>query len=143
MMVVVHPASSERRGLLAIGTVVVLLNAVGWGVLIAVVAPQDFQLGADGFGIGIGLTAFLLGARHAFDADHIAIIDNATRKRLGNKKWNKRVREVIAQLEPIFNYRRLYIGGGNARHVQTEGLPANVVIVDNLAGLLGGIKLWN
>lgn len=83
-MAIVCPASSDRGGLLAIGTVVVLLNAVGWGVLLAVVAPQDLQLGdAGGFGIGIGMTAFLLGARHAFDADHIAIIDNATRKLVG------------------------------------------------------------
>lgn len=70
-------------------------------------------------------------------------VDNATRKKVGNKKWNKRVREVIAQLEPIFNYRKLYVGGGNARHVVTDGLPENVQIVDNVAGLLGGIKLWS
>ena len=67
---------------------------------------------------------------------------NAERKRLGNRRWNKRVRQVIAQLEPVFNYRRLYVGGGNARYLAPEGLPANVVVVDNLAGLLGGIKLW-
>jgi polyphosphate glucokinase len=70
-------------------------------------------------------------------------IDNATRKKIGKKKWNKRVREVIAQVEPIFNYRKLYLGGGNARHVDTEALPENVQIVDNVAGLLGGIKLWS
>ena len=69
-------------------------------------------------------------------------VDNATRKEIGSKRWNKRVREVIAQVEPIFNYRKLYIGGGNARHVKTEGLPDNVQVVDNVAGLLGGIKLW-
>lgn len=69
-------------------------------------------------------------------------IDNATRKKIGNKRWNKRVREVIAQLEPIFNYRKLYVGGGNARRLKTEGLPENVQIVDNVAGLLGGMKLW-
>ncbi len=78
---------SDRSGLLAVGSVVVLLNVVGWGVLLAVVAPQNLQLGsAGGFGIGIGVTAFLLGARHAFDADHIAIIDNATRKLVGEDK---------------------------------------------------------
>jgi polyphosphate glucokinase len=69
-------------------------------------------------------------------------VDNATRKKIGNKRWNRRVREVIAQVEPIFNYRKLYLGGGNARHVKPEGLPENVQIVDNVAGLLGGIKLW-
>jgi len=68
---------------------------------------------------------------------------NAVRKRIGKKRWNKRVRDVIAQLEPIFNYRKLYVGGGNAKHIEPEGLPANVTLVDNLAGLLGGIKLWD
>ncbi|MCC6555102.1 MAG: ROK family protein, partial [Polyangiaceae bacterium] len=58
------------------------------------------------------------------------------------KRWNRRVREVVAQLEPIFNYRVLYIGGGNAKHLEREGLPENVRVVDNVAGLLGGIKLW-
>lgn len=78
---------TDRRGLLGIGAVVVLLNVAGWGVLFAVVAPQNLQLGSAGsFGVGLGLTAFLLGARHAFDADHIAIIDNATRKLVGEGK---------------------------------------------------------
>ena len=67
---------------------------------------------------------------------------NAVRKRIGKKRWNKRVREAIAELEPIFNYRRLYVGGGNAKHVDAAELPANVTLVDNVAGLLGGIKLW-
>ncbi len=69
-------------------------------------------------------------------------VSNAERKRIGNKRWNRRVREVVAQLEPIFNYRVLYIGGGNAKHLEREGLPENVRVVDNVAGLLGGIKLW-
>jgi polyphosphate glucokinase len=69
-------------------------------------------------------------------------IANRVRKRIGNQRWNKRVRAMIAQLEPIFNYRRLYIGGGNARHLETDRLPENVTVVDNMAGLLGGIKLW-
>ena len=63
---------------------VVLLNVVGWGVLILAVAPQNFSLGSSGvYGVGLGVTAFLLGVRHAFDADHIAVIDNTTRKLVG------------------------------------------------------------
>lgn len=69
-------------------------------------------------------------------------VSNAARKRVGNERWNKRVRRVIAQLDPIFNYRRLYIGGGNARHLDASRLPPNVTVVENAAGLLGGIKLW-
>ena len=70
--------------MVAMALVVVTLNVLGWGVLIAVVAPQRFEVGSAGvFGIGLGVAAFLLGARHAFDADHIAAIDNTTRKLVG------------------------------------------------------------
>ena len=53
----------------------------------------------------------------------------------------ERLRKAIAQLEPIFTYRVLYVGGGNARKIEGK-LPANVKIVDNVAGLLGGVRLW-
>ena len=62
--------------------------------------------------------------------------------RIGKKKWNKRVREMIEQVVPIWNPSRLYLGGGNAKHVKFE-LPDNVELVSNVAGLLGGIALWN
>lgn len=66
---------------------IVALNVVGFGLLFAVIAPQHFTL-ADGsiFGVGLGLTAYTLGMRHAFDADHIAAIDNSTRKLIGEGK---------------------------------------------------------
>ena len=83
-MDVMRAGRADRRTLAGIGAVVVVLNVVGWGVLLAVVVPREFQLGdAGALGIGVGVTAFLLGARHAFDADHIAIIDNTTRKLVG------------------------------------------------------------
>jgi len=59
---------------------IALLHIAGWGALIVVVAPQHLSVGATAFGVGIGLTAYMLGVRHAFDADHIAAIDNTTRK---------------------------------------------------------------
>ncbi|HET9621628.1 MAG TPA: ROK family protein [Kofleriaceae bacterium] len=63
-------------------------------------------------------------------------------KRVGKKKWNKRVAKVIAQIQPVWNPRKLYLGGGNAKHL-TIALPANVTITPNVAGLLGGIVLWH
>jgi high-affinity nickel-transport protein len=67
-----------------VGGVVALLHIVGWGVLVIGVAPQHITLGSAGvFGVGLGVTAYLLGVRHAFDADHIAVIDNTTRKLVG------------------------------------------------------------
>jgi high-affinity nickel-transport protein len=63
------------------------LHVVGFGLLILVVAPHHFKLGAAGtFAIGTGITAYTLGLRHAFDADHISAIDNTTRKMMSEGK---------------------------------------------------------
>lgn len=62
--------------------------------------------------------------------------------RVGKKKWNRRVEKVIAQIQPVWNPRHLYLGGGNAKHLTIE-LPANITITPNVAGLLGGIVLWH
>jgi nickel/cobalt transporter (NiCoT) family protein len=57
------------------------LHVAGFLTLIALVAPKRYGIGASGtFTIGIGVTAYTLGLRHAFDADHISAIDNTTRK---------------------------------------------------------------
>jgi high-affinity nickel-transport protein len=60
--------------------IIVALHVIGWGTLILVVDPAHLSIGDKAFGVGIGLTAYTLGLRHAFDADHIAAIDNTTRK---------------------------------------------------------------
>jgi nickel/cobalt transporter (NiCoT) family protein len=63
------------------------LHVVGWGTLILVVAPAHYRVGTAGvFGIGLGITAYTLGMRHAFDADHIAAIDNTTRKLMADRQ---------------------------------------------------------
>jgi polyphosphate glucokinase len=74
--------------------------------------------------------------------DYEDLLGNAARKASGNKKWNKRFRKCVAQMEALFNYDRLFVGGGNTKHLDREGLPENLVVVDNAAGLLGGIRLW-
>jgi polyphosphate glucokinase len=63
-------------------------------------------------------------------------------KKIGKKKWNKRVAEVVAQVLPIWNPQRLYLGGGNAKHLRLE-LPEQCSVTPNVAGLLGGIALWH
>ena len=74
-------SARERRSIVGMSAFVLLLHVVGWGVLVFAVAPAEYQLGSTGvLGIGVGLTAYMLGVRHAFDADHIASIDNTTRK---------------------------------------------------------------
>ncbi len=79
------PAEWRRLGLL--GLVVLGLHAAGFFILIAIVAPHRYRMRAGGvFGVGIGITAYTLGLRHAFDADHIAAIDNTTRKLMAEGK---------------------------------------------------------
>jgi len=78
---------ADWRTMLSMTGVVLALHIFGWGVLVFGVAPQHITLGSAGvFGIGLGVTAYLLGVRHAFDADHIAVIDNTTRKLVGEGK---------------------------------------------------------
>ncbi|MGK2867139.1 MAG: HoxN/HupN/NixA family nickel/cobalt transporter [Mycobacterium sp.] len=75
---------TDWTSIAAMAAVVLALHVFGWGVLVLGVAPQHITLGSAGvFGVGLGVTAYLLGVRHAFDADHIAVIDNTTRKLVG------------------------------------------------------------
>jgi high-affinity nickel-transport protein len=72
------PREWARAG--AMAGVVIGLNVAGWAMLAAAVAGH-YHIGSNKiFGVGTGILAYTLGARHAFDADHIAAIDNTTRK---------------------------------------------------------------
>jgi nickel/cobalt transporter (NiCoT) family protein len=66
--------------------VIVALHLVAFGILAALVAPHHYRIGTQVFGLGLGVTAYTLGMRHAFDADHIAAIDNTTRKLMADGK---------------------------------------------------------
>jgi high-affinity nickel-transport protein len=69
----------EWREIAVLLGVVVVLTVAAWVILAALVVPQHLQIGTKVFGLGLGVTAYTLGVRHAFDADHIAAIDNTTR----------------------------------------------------------------
>ncbi|QLY34066.1 HoxN/HupN/NixA family nickel/cobalt transporter [Nocardia huaxiensis] len=62
------------------GLAVLALHILGWGTLLFLVVPGHYEVQGAVFGVGLGVTAYTLGMRHAFDADHIAAIDNTTRK---------------------------------------------------------------
>ncbi len=68
-------------------------------------------------------------------------LGRAALKRVGPKTWNARLIKAINALSRGFNYDRLYIGGGEVKQIEVE-LPGNVIIVSNVLGLVGGIKLW-
>src|SRR5437879_1765456 len=72
---------AQRRQVGGLFAVVAGLHLIGFFVLLTAVVPQHYHLGRGGLlGLGVGITAYTLGLRHAFDADHVAAIDNATRK---------------------------------------------------------------
>jgi len=73
---------SRRDWVQVIGllSAVAVLHAVGFGTLVLAVAPAHYQVGSQVLSIGLGVTAYIFGLRHAFDVDHIAAIDNVTRK---------------------------------------------------------------
>lgn len=73
---------ADKRSLVGMTAFIVLLHAVGFIVLLTLVTPHGYHLGGDHpvFTAGVGVLAYTFGLRHAFDADHIAAVDNATRK---------------------------------------------------------------
>ena len=72
----------ERRRVSLMFVTIALLHIVGFGVFIAFVVPSHYK----GLGVGVAGLAYSLGLRHAFDADHIAAIDNTTRKLMNEGK---------------------------------------------------------
>jgi polyphosphate glucokinase len=116
----------------------------------AVVSGAGLELVVT-LGTGVGTGLYLDGqlaphleiAHHPFrkDETYDEQLGDATRKRVGNKKWNRRVKIAIETLDALLLYDHLYIGGGNSRHLDFD-LGPNGTVVDNTAGILGGIKLW-
>jgi polyphosphate glucokinase len=102
-------------------------------------------------GTGFGTALFMDGRR----APHLELshhpfrkgetydehLGNAARKRVGNKKWNKRVRKAIKTLRILANFDHLYIGGGNAKKISID-LDPDVTLVSNEAGIEGGLAAW-
>jgi nickel/cobalt transporter (NiCoT) family protein len=65
---------------------VIGLNVLGWGMLVVALRGHYHISKTEVFGFGTGVLAYTLGMRHAFDADHIAAIDNTTRKLIQDGK---------------------------------------------------------
>lgn len=116
----------------------------------AVVSGKGFELVIT-LGTGVGTALFYDGrllphlefAHHPFrkGETYNEQLGDATRKEVGNGRWNKRVRRAVDTLRAVSFFDHCYIGGGNAKHL-TGDLPPDVTTVDNTAGILGGIKLW-
>jgi high-affinity nickel-transport protein len=89
---------SDRHSLVAMTGFIVLLHVVGFSVLLGLVVPAHYRLGGDSpvFTVGVGILAYTFGLRHAFDADHIAAVDNATRKLLADRDTDPTLRKPLS-----------------------------------------------
>jgi polyphosphate glucokinase len=102
-------------------------------------------------GTGVGTALFKDGrlmqrmelAHHPVKGDltYNQYIGDKALKTAGKRKWNRRVKYCLGVLNTLLNPDRVYIGGGNARHISFK-LPKGAKIVGNEAGVLGGIALW-
>jgi polyphosphate glucokinase len=117
----------------------------------AVVHGEGFELMVT-LGTGVGCALFEDGVllphlelSHGHYKRGVSIdmaIGNAERARIGNKRWNKRVAQAFQWLERVVLFDRMYVGGGNAKHLALD-LGPHVEIVSNTAGITGGIRLWD
>lgn len=102
-------------------------------------------------GTGVGSALFLDGrlvpnlelGHHPFERGRTyeERLSDRVLHRIGVRRWKSRLLRAVETLRRAFNPRLTYLGGGNARFLQ-KGLPSGVVPADNVAGLLGGIRLW-
>jgi high-affinity nickel-transport protein len=77
---------ADRASLGGMAAVVIVLHVLGFGLLFGLVVPHHYHLGSHSvFNVGVGVLAYTFGLRHAFDADHIAAVDNTTRKLLADR----------------------------------------------------------
>lgn len=103
-------------------------------------------------GTGVGTALFYNGrlmphlelAHHPFrkGETYNEQLGDAARRRVGARKWTRRVERAVHTLDALIFFDRLYVGGGNAPHL-TKSLGPKAVVVDNVAGILGGAKLWS
>jgi polyphosphate glucokinase len=118
----------------------------GLGVILGKGVEVVITLGT-GFGSGIyvdgRLSCHLEMAHHPFrkGETYDQQLGNAARKKVGSKKWNKRVKKAIKNLRVLTSFDHLYVGGGNAKKLNFK-LPDDITVVSNQAGIAGGIALW-
>lgn len=117
---------------------------------LGVVSGKGFEMAVT-LGTGVGTAVLIDGyllphlelAHHPIrkDIDYDQYVGEQALKKAGKKKWNKRMERLLEVWKTVFNYDRLYIGGGNAEYL-TIPLDANIHKFSNQDGIKGGAKLW-
>ncbi len=153
---------NEWAGVAGMVLTIVCLNVAGWGLL-ALAVGHHFHISKTGLlGFGTGVLAYTLGLRHAFDADHIAAIDNTTRKLVGEGRRPLSVgfffslghSTVVFALAVVLNFgiRAIdsQVGSGSSGLHQTTSIVGTsvsggflyLIAVLNLVVLLGLVKVF-
>ncbi|RZS91365.1 polyphosphate glucokinase [Motilibacter rhizosphaerae] len=116
-----------------------VIEGRGFEVVITLGTGFGFAMFEDGRLLPkIEMSAHLLRKGESYDER----LGNLARARIGRERWNARVADAVYGLRWVLWWDRLYVGGGNARHLRVD-LGADVTTVPNIAGLLGGIALWD
>jgi polyphosphate glucokinase len=101
-------------------------------------------------GTGVGCALFRkrrlllhleFGQHRRMQQSYDQFIGQAGLSTVGVAEWNERVRESVRTVIGLTCCDVLYIGGGNARKL-AGGLPPQVRLVSNAAGVTGGVRLW-
>lgn len=117
---------------------------------LGVVSGKGFEMAVTlGTGVGTAITidGYLLPhlelAHHPIrkDVDYDRYVGEAALKKIGKKKWNKRMARLLAVWKTVFNYDRLYLGGGNVEYINFQ-MDANIHKFSNQDGIKGGARLW-
>jgi predicted NBD/HSP70 family sugar kinase len=102
-----------------------------------------------GLGTGLGATLIIDGVVEPTEVGHMPYKDGHTyedyvgergRRRRGNRKWCKAVREVIDALKAAFEADYVVLGGGNAARLKK--LPPGVQRGNNRNAFVGGLRIW-
>ena len=143
---------SDRRSIAGMYGFIVFLHLIGFGVLLAFVVPRGYNLGATGiYGVGVGVLAYTFGLRHAFDADHIAAVDNTTRKLMADNAETGNPRKPLSvgfwfslgHSTIVFTLTFLLSAGVKALAGQVENESSELHSVTGVIGAsVSGVFLW-
>ncbi len=115
------------------------ITGVGLETVITLGTGMGFAMFTD----GLAAPHLELGQHNAHknkSYDHY--VGHAVLEKIGPKKWRKHVDRVIEQLRVLTNFDMLYIGGGNARLIETAPTP-DIKLIANETGITGGVRLWD
>jgi predicted NBD/HSP70 family sugar kinase len=101
-----------------------------------------------GLGTGLGTAMVLDGIVEPMELAHLPYrkrtfedyVGVAGRKRLGQKRWEQAVKDVVARLIAALEPDDVVLGGGNVKHLKT--LPPGCRAGDNFNAFVGGFRLW-